>query len=151
MSDTEYEDWQRSVPDAIRGDLLWQLTAYRRGLFLADLAWGDVRPLLGEPLARSLADQLVRSAGSISANIAEGYGRSSHRDRTRFYEYALGSSRETRDWYYKLRHSLGDPLVSARIELLTTITRLLLGLISAQRRSEIREDSPVYYVPGEDG
>ena len=47
-----------------------------------------------------LADQLYRSLGSIGANLAEGYSRGTGKDRAHFYEYALGSARESRDWYY---------------------------------------------------
>lgn len=48
----------------------------------------------GAKLPRHLKDQLVRAAASVSLNLAEGYGRSSHDDRLRFYRMALGSLRE---------------------------------------------------------
>jgi len=38
-----------------------------------------------------LSDQLYRSLGSISANLAEGYSRGTGKDRAHFYEYALSS------------------------------------------------------------
>ncbi len=47
------------------------------------------------------ADSLWKmTVGSIRANIAEGYSRGTGKDRARFYEYALGSARESRDWYF---------------------------------------------------
>jgi four helix bundle protein len=69
---------------------------YRLALFLGDLAWHDVTKLVSDRRTVSLADQLFRAIGSIGANIAEGYSRQSGKDRTRFYEYALGSTRESR-------------------------------------------------------
>lgn len=45
-----------------------------------------------------LRDQLTRSAGSVVANIAEGYGRSQHADFARFLDVASGSLRETEEW-----------------------------------------------------
>jgi hypothetical protein len=44
----------------------------------------------------SVADQLHRSLGSISANLTEGYSRSKGLDRARFLEFALGSARKPR-------------------------------------------------------
>ena len=83
-----------------------------------------------------LSDQLYRAAGSISANIAEGYSKSTGKDRARFYEYALGSARESRDWYYKARHVLGEKVVTQhRSEFLTEIIRLLITMVPQQRQA----------------
>ena len=46
--------------------------------------------------------QISNSADSISANIAEGYGRFHAPDRKRFYYYARGSFEETKSWIRKL-------------------------------------------------
>ena len=80
-----------------------------------------------------LADQLYRSLGSISANLAEGYSRGTGRDRARFYEYALGSARESRDWTFKARHVLGEAVFHHRLQLLTRVIQLLLTMIPQQR------------------
>lgn len=45
-----------------------------------------------------LRDQIRASAGSVAANIAEGYGRQRHSEFARFLEYAAGSLRETETW-----------------------------------------------------
>lgn len=102
-----YDDWQRAVPVEITGDPLWKIEAYRLALFLAELVWHDVTKLMQDRRTLGLSDQLYRAVGSISANISEGYSRSGGRDRARFYEYALGSARESRGWFYKGRHVLG--------------------------------------------
>ena len=98
-----YEQWEEGVPQAIRGDTLWSVKAYRLGLFLSDLVWRDSDKLLRNPKSREIADQLVRAAGKISACIGEGYSRNTGKARATFYEYACGSARESRDWYYKGR------------------------------------------------
>ena len=81
----------------------------------------------------SVCDQLVRSVASVSANIAEGYGRSMPRDRTRFYDIALGSLREAGTWYEAARAFLPDDTVNSRIDQLAELRRMLFGAIRALR------------------
>lgn len=133
--------WEQAVPEVVRADVLWRATAYRRGMFLSDLAWQDVTKLMKDRRTVGLSDQLFRAAGSISANIAEGYSRSTGKDRARFYEYALGSARETRDWYYKARFILGATVVSHRLDVLGDVIRLLVTMVPDQRRAKGRLSS----------
>jgi four helix bundle protein len=145
-----YEQWEHSVPDEIKGDSLWKVEAYRLGLLVGDIGWNDTQKLVASPQTRDLADQLYRALGSISANLAEGYSRVSGRDRARFYEYALGSARESRDWYYKARHVLGEPVTLHRLSLLTQIIRLLLTMIPQQRARTLREPRSAYLLDSTD-
>ena len=92
-----YDEWEAGVPACIRGDSLWRMKAYRLGLFLSDLSWSDVTKLAHDPRTVGIADQLYRAVGKISSNLAEGYSRGTGKARTTFYEYALGSLRESRD------------------------------------------------------
>jgi four helix bundle protein len=142
--DVEYEEWASSVPKEITGDSLWKMEAYRLALFAADVGWHDVTTLSQDKRTLGLSDQLYRSLGSISANLAEGYSRSTGKDRARFYEYALGSTRESRDWYYKGRHVLGQEITYNRMNLLTQIIRLVLTMVPQQRGYVLREDSLEY-------
>src|SRR5512135_3058639 len=110
-----YSEWEQTLTADITNDSLWKMEAYRLSLFLSDLAWPDVKKLVQERSMLSLSDQLYRAVGSIGANMAEGYSRSSGKDRVRFYEYSLGSARESRDWYFKGRHALGETVALHRI------------------------------------
>jgi four helix bundle protein len=47
-----------------------------------------------------LISQMRRSSSSISANIAEGFGRNSHKDTANFYRIANGSLLETKNFIY---------------------------------------------------
>ena len=139
-----YPDWQKTVPDDITQDPLWKLEVYRLGLFIADISWQDAIVLNKNSLTRNLADQLYRATCSISANIAEGYSRSTGKDRARFLEYSLGSAREARDWYYKSHHTLKEDVVKHRINLLTQIIKILSVLTPNQRQKGIREEQASY-------
>jgi four helix bundle protein len=147
-----YETWAKSVPPAITSDSLWKMEAYRLALFVSDLCWHDVTKLVGDRRTLDAAGQLYRAVGSIEANISEGYSRGSGRDRARFYEYALGSTRESRGWYYKGRHVLGAAVAEHRVGLVTHIARLLLTMIPEQRAtaSFLRENSPPYHTDSRD-
>lgn len=143
----KYEEWEQSVPESLKLDPLWRMTAYRLATLLADLAWGDVTRMMGDKRTSAIADQLYRAIGSIGANLAEGYGRSTGKERARFYEYALGSARESRHWYYQARHVLEAEAIQHRVGLLDQIIRLLVTMVPQQRESgTIRENGPVYDI-----
>ncbi len=144
-----YDEWLKDVPSEITDDSLWKMEAYRLSLFIADIGWHDVTKLAQDPRTLKLSDQLYRALGSISANIAEGYSRGTGKDRARFYEYLLGSARESRDWYYKGRHVLGDKVTQHRLQLTTQILRLLLTMIPQQRGRILREEPEAYRITSE--
>lgn len=106
----------------------------------------DVLALSKERLMWSVADQLHRSLGSISANLTEGYSRSKGLDRARFIETALDSARESRDWYYKSRHVLSPEVIKHRMGLTTHIIGMLTPMIPHQRKNAIREEQAEYLV-----
>ncbi|MBI3959641.1 MAG: four helix bundle protein [Chloroflexi bacterium] len=140
----KYQEWLAEVPVEIADDPIWKTEVYRLGLFLGDLAWHDAVKLTMKPPTRSLSDQLYRAAGSVSANTCEGYSRASGKDQARFYEYALGSARETRDWYFKARHVLGPEITSHRLKLSAQIIRQLLRMIPKYRGQSIGEEAAEY-------
>jgi four helix bundle protein len=139
-----FEEWLAEVPLSITRDALWQMRVYQVSLFLGDLAWYDSRKLIQDRSLIALADQLYRAAGGISTNIGEGYSRASGKDQARFYEYALGSARESRDWYFKGRHALGLIVTNHRLDLLENIIRQLLVMIPDHRGKYIKEEHVNY-------
>jgi len=50
---------------------------------------------------KAIGSQFVEAADSISANIAEGYGRYFYKDRKQFCYYSRGSLMETKNWAMK--------------------------------------------------
>ncbi len=140
----EYEEWLSSVPSEITGDALWNMKVYRLAVFAGDLAWWDISVLMKDQRMIDLSNQLYRAVGSIGANLAEGYSRASARDQARFYEYALGSAREARGWYYHARHILPEPVIRHRLDLLTHVIRQLLAIVPARRGYGVREEEAEY-------
>lgn len=140
----KFDDWLQTIPSEITTDALWQMTLYRQALFLGEPGWYDATKLLSDRRTIRLSDQLYRAAGKISSNIAEGYSKASGKDQPRFYEYALGSAREARDWYYKGRHILGEEVFQHRSRLLVPIIRQLLNLSPHHRGHKIAEESTPY-------
>lgn len=49
----------------------------------------------------TIGKQFVRAVDSISANIAEGFGRYGKKDKIKFYRYSFGSVKECLDWNEK--------------------------------------------------
>ena len=130
-----YDEWEAAVPEHIRGDAIWGLRVYRSALYAGELGRMDAAAIVAHGGLDHIADQLARATASVSVNIAEGYSRFGRKDRGRFYEYALGSARESRDWYYKASAPLGPTTTDARISLHTTLVRILTVLVRQARTS----------------
>ena len=127
--------WESSCSRSITSDVLWKLDAYRLTLYLLHLTRTDCRTLERSRAGDGIAVQLLRAAGSISANLGEGYSRSTRTDRIRFLSYSLGSARECISWYEAARAMLPEAQLEERLAMLARIRSLLLGLIRALRDS----------------
>lgn len=134
MSYRNFNEWMEQVPTKLKEDSLWNFELYRKSLFLSDLAWQDGGRMLADPRGKSIARQLTRSAGSIAANIEEGYGRGYGKDYARFLRIALGSARETKGWYFRGRHILDAAVVAHRLNLTDDIIAGLVITAEQQRR-----------------
>jgi four helix bundle protein len=119
-----YEEWEARVPEAVKAEGVWKFYGYRKALFFYDLGWRDCGRLLNHPLGQAVAKQLIRSAGSISANIEEGYGRGYGRERLRFLKFSLGSARESKGWYYRAQNLLGAEVLAHRLSLVSEVIAL---------------------------
>jgi four helix bundle protein len=108
------------------------LRVYQLAEELADKIWEIV--LKWDRFARNtIGNQLVCSADSIGANIAEGEGRGSYQDNRRFIKIARGSLQETQHWLrraYK-RKLLTEP----QIEDLKPLIQKLAPTLNAYLRS----------------
>lgn len=127
IHDAAFLAWEVSVPQSLRDDQMWKFHAYRVALYLFDLATRDVERLRARRCLPHQTDQLLRAIGSISANIAEGFGRSSAADRSRCFGIALGSLRESFTWYRAVQVELSPAVVEQRFEQLAELRRIVIG------------------------
>lgn len=137
-----FEAWREGIPDRIRSGPLWVYAAYPKALFLYELVWCDCEQLMKDSRRRAISEQVIRSAGSISANMEEGYGRGLGLDYARFLGFALGSAREPQGWYVRARYLLSQEAVEHRLALLDEIIALLVTTISRQKAARSKSRSP---------
>jgi hypothetical protein len=129
----EVNAWAATVPMDLKADPIWRTPAYRLSLF-AFVAHSRRRRLdrTTSPLSPASRPDAA-GCGGISASLDEGYSRSSGRERAHFYEYALGSAREARGWYYKCAAAFPPDVLLERLALLTRIIKILTAVVPRER------------------
>lgn len=128
-----FKDWASTIPDALLKDPPWESIAYQKALFLHDLCWFDCERLTRDERGRKHVGQLIGSVGSISANIEEGYSKGFGADYARYLGIALGSAREARGWFWRVRRLLPADVFKHRFDLASEIIALLMTTIPQQR------------------
>src|SRR5215208_2035702 len=131
-------DETQPTPPNPSGDPLERMAVHRYARKLIELAWDDVEAPQANTATEEIAGQFYESVGSIAANLAEGYSKSSGPDRARSFEYSLGSARETVEWYETARPVLGSAVVDQRREILGHIHRPLIAIIPRERGRTIK-------------
>jgi four helix bundle protein len=126
-----FAQWEKERPAELEGDPIWSLPAYRLSRFLGLEVRADFNRIRKHSYRD--ADQLQRSVNSVGMNIAEGYGRLHGRERARFYEIALGSAREARDWYARFADLLPREQAIGKCKLLSRVIRILTVAIPQER------------------
>lgn len=76
------------------------ISSYKKSFLLSNDVWDIV--VQWDALAKNtIGSQFVRAIDSISANIAEGFGRYGKKDKVYFYRIARASTYESLDWLEK--------------------------------------------------
>jgi len=89
----------------------------------------------------TIGKQIVRSADSISATIAEGYGRYYYKESKQFYFYSRGSIQETKSWLSKCkrRHiiedKISDELILKAVKILLMLNAFIKFVAKTQTKS----------------
>jgi len=106
-------------------DSLDNVVFYQMSLTLWDDCWKDTNILINDVRGKEIAKQMIRSVGSISANISEGYGRGFGKEYPHFLRIARGSARESKGWYQKSKFLLNVSIIEERIIVLDKIIYML--------------------------
>ncbi len=76
------------------------IDCYKNALLLSNYVW-DIVLTWDWFSKKTVGVQFVTAIDSISANIAEGFGRYGKKDKIKFYYYSFGSVKESLDWNEK--------------------------------------------------
>ncbi|MBM4348989.1 MAG: four helix bundle protein [Deltaproteobacteria bacterium] len=118
------------------------LRVYQLSEELADIVWGIV--IKWRSLAQdTIGKQMIKSADSIGANIAEGTGRGSFADNRRFARIARGSLFELKHWLrraYK-RQLLTETEVSSMRKFIEELTPKISAYVNSIGKISKTNDS----------
>ena len=115
-----------------------KLDVYRRSLELLETCDEVVNHL--PPGRAHLRDQMDRAASSIVANIAEGAGEFSRKEKARFYRMARRSAIEQAAWLEIIarRHEAPEPMLTRALQQGQDVVSMLVKLIRSCERSDPR-------------
>lgn len=125
----------------MRGGMkLWELKVYKIAREISRDTW-DVYKEFDWHTKKVIGDQWLRSTDSISANIAEGFGRFHYLDKNKFNYNARGSLFESLDWVDKLgeRDLLKQKLRESLTEKLKDCLKKLNGYIKTTKNQKCKE------------
>ncbi|MCI0553159.1 MAG: four helix bundle protein [Anaerolineae bacterium] len=130
-----FDEWVKTLPDSLRNDSLWKSAYYRLSMYIYDLMWIDAEKINRDFRGREIVHQLVRSAGSVCANMEESYHRGiGTPDFVRIMRISLGELGETQGWYFRSRHILGNEILEKRIKIIQQAIALTVTVIDQNRR-----------------
>ncbi len=112
------------------------LEAWKKGNEIKMMFYKEIIPLLSEEEKFNLGSQIRKAAISITANIAEGYGRFHYKEGIQFYRISRGSLYELKDHLmscYNL-HFITKDLYTKGIKLIEEAKVMLNGFITYVRK-----------------
>ncbi len=130
-----FDEWVKTLPASLRNDPLWKSAYYRLAMYIYDLMWLDAEKINKDFRGREIVHQIVRSSGSVCANMEEAYRRGiGTPDFVRIMRISLGELGETQGWYFRARHILGEEVLDKRIKVIQQAIALTVTVIDQNRR-----------------
>lgn len=112
-------------------DPLLRYPAYVKALEFYDRVMEDTDSLLHDPRGVSIAKQMTRSSGSISANFEEGYGQGTTPEFLHSLRLANGEARETKGWYRRSKRFMPKELIERRMAEGDEVIALISSMIDS--------------------
>jgi len=78
------------------------ISSYKKAFNLSNYVWNIITNW-DYFSKKTIGEQFVTAVDSISANIAEGFGRFNKKEKIRFYRISQGSLKESLDWNEKAK------------------------------------------------
>ena len=118
--------------------MLNNVSAYKLAFTLSNYVWEMVIKW-GYFEKETIGKQFVRATDSISANIAEGFGRYNKKEKILFYRYSYGSVKESLDWNEKskIRKLSSDDEYHHILKILNSLPREINQLIKFTNETDI--------------
>ena len=130
-----FDEWVNTLPPSLRNDPLWKSAYYRLAMYLYDLVWLDSMVINKDFRGREIVYQIIRSAGSVCANMEEAYRRGiGTADFVRIMCISLGELGETQGWYFRSRHILNQETLDRRIKVIQQAIALTVTVIDKNRK-----------------
>ena len=130
---TQSADRDVAASSSVRG--FWNLAVWQKPQDMAVSVVHLVSRLPRNRASDAIGIQLIRAAGSVSANVAEGYGRYSEAAYRNHLSIARGSLFETESWIDLLRRSgsLADESATSLVADCEEVARLLTSSMKPLR------------------
>ncbi len=113
-----------------------ELKVWQIGMELFEDVIKDIETFPKTEVAKIIASQIIRSVSSITANIAEGYGRKKGKEFEHYLYISRGSTNETIDWYEKLKRLryIDDKIFETREQTCQQIRAMLSKMIGSMEK-----------------
>lgn len=99
----------------------------------------DIERFPKNAVSRVIIYQIIRSVGSISSNIAEGFNAMTTKQYISFVDTSRRSSAESENWLYKLKDIgyLQEDIADARINECLETNKMLYGLMNSLKKRKV--------------
>lgn len=111
-------------------DRIDEIRFYLKAKEVWKFCWDDTEILRKDFRGIEISKQLIRSVGSISANIEEGYGRGFGKEYPQYLRISRGSARESKGWYSRSGKLLPTENIKQQTEWIDDIIAALTNSIN---------------------